>query len=90
MYVAFLANEGLNYLSGLHFSQIHLGLGNPFQQPLPQLEYVLTGIKQVQSQQEPHTDRRLPITVEVLKGLRCQWIEVRPNADGTMLYVLVS
>ena len=50
-FAAFLGLQNLKhrtikgYLSGLRFAQIHQGLGNPFHgQPMPLLEYVLTGL----------------------------------------------
>ena len=91
-YVAYLVDQGLKhrtikaYLSGLRFAQTHLELDNPLQQSMPQLEYVLTGIKRVQARQGPRSDRRLPITLEVLQSLWRQWKEKSPNVDNSMLW----
>ena len=54
---------------------------------MPQLEYVLTGIKRVQARQRPHSDRHLPITLEVLQSLWRQWKEKSSNTDNSMLWV---
>ena len=71
-YVAFLAREGLrhrsikSHLSGIRCLQIQHGLGNPFANPLPRLEYVLTGIKRVEARGGSRSRTRLPITIEIL------------------------
>ena len=71
-YVAFLAKDGLkhwsikSYLSGIRCLQIQQGLGNPFSNPLPRLEYVLMGIKQVEARGGSVSRARLPITMEIL------------------------
>ena len=91
-YVAYLADQGLKhrsikaYLSGLRFAQIHLELGKPFQQAMPQLEYVLTGIKKVEAKRGPAPDRRLPITIGILRQLRHHWKETCPSPDNSMLW----
>lgn len=68
-YVTYFGQQGLKhkgYLSGLRFMHIHLGMGNPFHnEAMPQLEYVLTGIKRVQAQQLAPPKTRLPITMEI-------------------------
>ena len=73
-YVTYPGQQGLKYgtikayLSGLRFTHIHLGLGNAFaHEAMPQLEYVLTGIKRVQARQAPPPLKRLPITIEILR-----------------------
>ena len=54
-YVAFLAKKGLkhrsivSYLSGIRWSQIQQALGNPFAHPMRRLEYILSGIKRVET-----------------------------------------
>ena len=66
-YVTYLGQQNLKhktikaYLSGLRFTQIHLGGGDPFQNDaMPQLEYMLKGIKQVQGRQAEPPNQRLP------------------------------
>ena len=90
--MAFLADQGLKhstikaYLSGLRFSQIHMNLGNPFQLPLPRLEYVLTGIKRVLARRAPLRDQCLPITIDIMQGLRHQWKVLGGSPDESMLW----
>ena len=93
-YVGFLAQRKLkhrtiqSYLSGLQFTQIQLGLGDPFQgKAMPLLEYVLTGIKQRQAKGGTPTKPCLLITPDILKCLRRVWC--CPNAshdDHKMLW----
>ena len=91
-YVAFLAKEGLkhrsikSYLSGIRWWQIQLALGNPFVQPMPRLEYVLTGIKRVECRGGNQPRTRLPITMEVLQRLKDVWLAQSWSADGVMLW----
>ena len=70
-FVAFLAHENLKhqtiktYLSAVRNLQITAGHGDPFQQSLPLLEYVLRGIKSDQAKKSPSPRRtRLPIKKE--------------------------
>ena len=77
------------YLSGLRFAQIHLGWGNPFAgEAMPQLEYVLSGIKRVQARQAPPPLKRLPITIEILRLLKAAWLlsDSQPSAHRVMLW----
>ena len=75
------------YLSGLRFTHIHLGLGNPFyNEAMPQLEYVVTGIKRVQARQAPPPLARLPVTVEILGQLHSVWLTKQANVQGIMLW----
>ena len=75
MYVAFLAKEGL-------ISRIS---GGPFVQPMPRLEYVLTGSKRVECRGGSQPRTRLPITIEVLQRLKDVWLAQPWSADGVML-----
>ena len=90
-YVAYLADQGLKhrtikaYLSSLRFAQIHVELGNPFQLSMPQLEYVLAGIKRVQAHLGPSSDRHLPVTIDVLHHLHCHWKEQCSSSNSCML-----
>lgn len=78
------------YLSALRFGQIHLGLGDPFQQkPMPFLEYVLTGIKRSQAKSVTPPKPRLPVTPELLVLLREQWVSNPLSCDGHMLWAAV-
>ena len=91
-YVAFLAKDGLRqrsikaYLSGLRCLQIQRGLGNPFADALPRLDYVLKGIKRVEARGGSIPRNRLPITMDILQRLHEVWL-IRPGwTDGTMLW----
>ena len=92
-FVAFLGQQNLKhctikcYLSGIRFSQIHLGLGDPFQnKAMPRLEYILTGIKQVQARAGTPPKPRLPITPALLEGLRGVWLKPSAPPDHIMLW----
>ena len=76
-FVAFLAHENLKhqtiktYLSAVRNLQITAEHGDPFQQSLPLLEYVLRGIKSDQAKKSPSPRRtRLPITPEIMLKIR--------------------
>ena len=92
-YVTHLGLQGLKhktikvYLSGLRFTHIHLGLGNPFyNEAMPQLEYVVTGIKRVQACQAAPPLARLPVTVEIMGQLHSVWLTKQANVQGIMLW----
>ena len=75
-FVSYLAEEGLSYatisayLSGLRFFQIASGSPDPHIPSLPQLHYVLRGIRHTQSHS---SDRRLPVTPEIMQILFAAW-----------------
>lgn len=91
-YVAFLAKEGLKhrtikaYLSGIRYLQIMKALGNPFEVSLPRLEYVLTGVKRAEAQTGQRPRTRLPITIDILKGLKEVWLAPPVQHDSIMLW----
>ena len=92
-YASNLASQGLKhktikaYLSGLRFAQIHLIMGNPFKTAdMPQLDYVLTGIKRVQAKQQLQPKPRLPITMDIMRSLKSSWVETHSSQDNTMLW----
>ena len=75
-FVSYLAEGGLSYatisayLSGLRFFQIASGSPDPHIPSLPQLHYVLRGIRRAQSHS---SDRRLPVTPEIMQILFTAW-----------------
>ena len=84
-YVTYLGQQNLKhktikaYLSGLRFTQIHLGGGNPFQNDaMPQLEYVLKGIKRVQARQAEPQKSKTPYH----RGHNAVWISEHPDPDN--------
>ena len=91
-FVAFLAQEGLkhrsikSYLSGLRFAQIHHAQGNPFDKPLPRLEYVLAGVKRAEAHANTSQRSRLPITLDLLKKLQAIWLAPPTHPDNIMLW----
>ena len=75
------------YLSGIRFAQIHLSLGDPFRnKAMPRLEYVLSGIKQVQARSAAPPKPRLPITPELLAHIRSVWLKAPRQPDLIMLW----
>lgn len=95
-YVALLAKAGLkhrsikSYLSGLRCLQIQLGLGNPFAEALPRLDYVLTGIKRVEASGGSTPRVRLPITIDILQHLHDAWLSQPTSTEGVMLWAAAS
>ncbi len=75
-FVAWLHAKGLTsgtvkgYLAAIRHSQIALGLGDPKIGEMPQLEYVLRGMKRMARRP---TRTRLPVTLEILRGLKLVW-----------------
>jgi len=69
--VAFLYREGLtagmakSYLSAARHAQISLGLGDPNIAGMPQLEFVIKGLKKKAAAGQRQT--RLPITLQALR-----------------------
>jgi len=84
MFVAWLHARQLavitvnNYLAVVCHTQIALGLqlwlGNPRMGDMPQLEYVIRGMKR---KLQVQTRTRLPVTPEVLRGLKLVWQRLR-------------
>ena len=91
-YVACLANSHLKhqtikcYLSGVRHMQIIGGFGDPFEQSLPLLEYVLRGIKSDQAKRGTTVRTQLPITPSILQRLRLVWERDPGNSDHIMLW----
>ena len=92
-FAAFLGQQNIkhrtikSYLSGIRFTQIQLGLGDPFKdKSMPLLEYVLTGIKRKQAKVGTPPKPRLPITPDILQRLRSVWRRPSANPDHIMLW----
>ena len=92
-YAAYVANQGLKhstiktYLSAVRHMQIMMGLGDPFNQPTPRLEYVLRGIKSDQAQKgRGGTRTRLPITPQLLKRMKICLMKEPQNNDNIMVW----
>ena len=89
-FVAHLHREGLapvtvkGYLAAVRYSQIGLGLGDPHIGDMPQLEYVVKGLKRMYGPASSRT--RLPITPELLWQLRNVWAKWPERRDASMLW----
>lgn len=87
-FAAYLFREGLkggtikNYMAAVRHAQISMGLGDPRMSDMPQLGYVIRGIKRVTGG-PPRT--RLPITPDLLKVMQKSW-SPSSSRDGAMLW----
>lgn len=92
-FVAFLYTEGLSpgtvksYLSAARYTQISLGLGEPNIAGMPQLEFVVKGLKRLSSSRQSRT--RLPITPEILRALKRHWESDPDRQKAVMLWAAV-
>ena len=72
LFIAYLHTQKLShgtiksYLAAIRYGQIFRGLGDPRIHEMPQLEYLLKGVKRSSPQ---HTWTRLPITPQILMDL---------------------
>lgn len=90
LFAAHLYQEGLlagtvkSYLSAVRHTQITLGLGDPRVGEMPQLEYVVKGIRKRTS--EKNKRKRLPISPNILKKLKKVWGDHPDQTEATMLW----
>jgi len=88
-FVAFLYKEGLSagmvksYLAVARHAQISLGLWDLNVAGMPQLEFVLKGLKKKAAAGQRQT--RLPITPDILRALRKVWEADADREGATML-----
>ena len=92
-YVALLAQQGLKhgtikvYLSAARYLQISTGRPDPFAGVAwPQLDYVMKGIKKVESEKGVTKKERLPITPAILEKLRQGWSAKRDAYDTKIIW----
>ena len=89
-FAASLAGESLchqtivSYLSACHYFQILSGLPNLSLSPLPQLSYVLKGVRRMS------LVPRLPVTPKLLRGVLLVWSRAPPTFDKVMLWAAFS
>jgi hypothetical protein len=89
-FVAYLEQDHLAYstikcyLSAVRHLQISRGGGDLFSSRLPRLDYVLLGVKCLQSSRSKRP--RLPITPDILKSLHRHWSPRASQADIIMLW----
>ena len=88
-FVAFLYRQGLSggtvksYLAAIRYVQISLGLGDPHTAAMPQLEYVVKGVKK-KTAGRPARCRR-PITPQILAMMKQVWEHEPDKFDAAML-----
>lgn len=89
-FVAKLYQDGLSggtvksYLAAVRHAQITLGLGDPHRGGMPQLEYVIKGMKKKTGDRRGRS--RLPITPEILIQLRGVWWSQDGGRDRELLW----
>ena len=72
-----------SYLAAVRYEQIRLGMGDPAIHSMPQLGYVLKGVKKA----TPASSRcRLPITPTIMLALKRVWQKVPNRRDAKMLW----
>ena len=88
-FVSYVYSEGVkagtikSYLAAVRHAQILLGLGDPKICDMPQVEYVIRGIKKCTGQL---TRTRFPITLGLMRSLRKHWIANNIERDFVMLW----
>ena len=89
LFVGFLHQQQLahgtikSYLAAVRYEQIAQGMGNPNISTMPQLEYVLKGLKKATP---ASSRRRLPITPDILLRLRQVWQQDPKPHNAKMLW----
>ena len=76
-----------NYLAAVRHSHIALGLGDSKMSVMVQLEYVIRGMKR-QSQAQKRI--RLPISLDILEGMRRIWLGYSNTRDAAILWAAAS
>lgn len=92
-FVAYLADQGLKhrsikvYLSAVRHLQISAAHPDPFTgKSMPQLEYVLKGIKKREVEKGDNARERLPITPDILLRMKAVWEPHGSQHDTKMLW----
>ena len=91
-FVAFLAKEKLKhksikaYLSAVRFLHIAERKSDPFLPSLTHLQYVVRGVKHCESLEGSTFKERLPISPNLLKGLKEVWNSDREAPNRPMLW----
>jgi len=89
LFVAHLHQRGLasgtmkSYLAAVRFRHISKGLGNPGISMMPQLEYLLKGVKRLAP---AGTRCRLPITPAIMTKLKDHWLKAPVDRNAKMLW----
>ena len=77
-----------SYLAAVRHTQIALGLGDPHMGEMPQLEYVVKGVKKMPTDRSTRT--RPPITLEILCRLKSVWQNWPNCRDASMLWAAAT
>ena len=91
-FVALLCNDGLSpgtiksYLSAARYTQIPLGFGDPNIATMPQLEFIVKGLKKKTAVGQSRS--RLPITPEILQALKRIWEAESERSTAVMLWAV--
>ena len=72
------------YLAAVRYFQIAQGLGDPRMGDMPQLEYVVKGMKRTAPPRSSRT--RLPVTPEILTKLKAVWATRQDRREAAMLW----
>ena len=92
---AFLAEHNLLhksikcYLAAVRHLHVASGAADPHVSNMPRLQQVLKGIKHSQANKHQKGCTRLPITLEIMKHLKCLWL-ANPTLDNIMLWAAAS
>ena len=73
-----------SYLAAIRHAQIAIGLGDPRIGAMPQLEYVMKGLKRRTAGRQRRT--RLPITPAILRQLKGVWSRMQDKHNAAMLW----
>ena len=90
--MANLAGDGLkyrmikSYLSGVRHLHVEEGLTDPFERPLHRLHYTLRGVKRMECERGVKGRERLPISPNILRGMKRVWDQGAPGHDEIMLW----
>lgn len=82
------AGTAKNYLAAVRHAQIALSLGDPRMSEMPQLEYVMTGLKR--SATGNPRRQRLPITPAILRQMKEVWRTLPCQQDAVMLWAAAT
>ncbi len=91
-FAAKMPSEGLkyqtikSYMAGIRHLHIEEGLADPLLPTLPQLHYVLRGVKRSQGEGGDLSREHLPITPPLLRQIKAVWESQASDLDYTMLW----
>ena len=78
------ASTAKSYLAAVRHSQIALGLGDPRVGDMPQLEYVLKGLKRRSASRPCRT--RLPVIPDLMRVMKPSWEKTGPTHNSVVLW----